>query len=308
MTQSMDTWLEDPNDPGTYIFRNIYLSEGQVHSGYVPPYDPPPTTLNWGTVGERFYEAGVDQGVLYLEGISGVAWSGLISISDSPSGGEAMPYYIDGIKYANRSAPEEWGATLEAYTYPEEFAICDGSSEIANGLFITRQRRKSFGLSYRTRIGNDVDGENHGYKLHIVYNAQANPTERSYASFSDNSEATTFSWTLTARPEKFQDPAFGLKYGSHLVLDSRHVYPWAMQAVEKVLYGDGDSEARLPTPQELLDLFVDNALLRVTDNGDGTWTAVGPDEAITMLSDTEFQINWPSAIPITDKSYIISSL
>lgn len=241
------------------------------------------TKLIWGTVGERFYETGVDRGVLYLDGLSGVPWNGLISVSESPSGGEAQPRYLDGIKYANSSAIEEFNATIEAYTYPEEFAVCDGTTYMAQGLFITQQQRQSFGLSYRTKIGNDIDAADHAYKLHIVYNAQANPAERAYSTTSDDPEASTFSWDITTRPVKFSDPAFGVKYGAHLVLDSRVVYPWAMEAVEKVLYGDENNNARLPSPQELLTLFVDNALLKITDNGDGTWTADGPDSIITIL-------------------------
>jgi hypothetical protein len=242
------------------------------------------TKLIWGNVGTRFYETGVDRGVLYLGGdTTGVPWNGLISVSESPSGGDAKPYYLDGIKYANSNSAEEFEATLEAYTYPEEFAVCDGTTYMAQGLFITQQQRRSFGLSYRTLIGNDIDAADHAYKLHIIYNAQANPASRDYATNSDDPEAMTFSWDITTRPVKFQDPAFGVKYGAHLVLDSRVVYPWAMKAVEDVLYGTADTAARLPSPQELLDLFVDNALLKITDNGDGTWTADGPDTIIEFL-------------------------
>lgn len=307
MTQSMDNWLEDPNDPGTFIFRQITIPDNMVQTGYVPPYNLPRTNLVWGSVGERFFEAGIDRGVLYPTDMPGVVWNGLVSVSDSPSGGEAVPYYIDGRKYASPSAPEEWEATLEAYTYPDEFMLCDGSASIANGLYLTQQARKSFGLSYRTRIGNDVDGTNHGYQLHIVYNAQAAPTEKAYSTFSDETEVATFSWGLTARPKRFEDPFFGVKYGAHLILDSRRVYPWALEAIERVLYGTADVKAKLPEPNELLALMVDNALLKITDNGDGTWTAVGPDEAIVMLTSDEFQITWPSAVPIDNKSYTISS-
>lgn len=266
------------------------------------------TKLIWGTVGERFYETGVDRGVLYLDGASGVPWNGLISVSESPSGGEAKPYYQDGFKYANSAAPEEFNASIEAYTYPDEFAVCDGTSAMANGLYITQQQRKSFGLSYRTRVGNDVSNIDHGYKIHIIYNAQANPSEKSYSTSSDDPEASTFSWDISTRQTKFEDPSFGVKYGSHLILDSRIIYPWAMEIIEKTLYGDATTEPSLPDPQTLLSLFVDNALLKITDNGDGTWTAVGPDEAITMLNDDTFEINWPSAVMLDEYNYTISSL
>lgn len=258
------------------------------------------TKLIWGTVGERFYETGVDRGVLYLDGVSGVPWNGLISVSEAPSGGAATPYYLDGIKYANSSSMEEYAATLEAYAYPDEFGLCDGTEYMANGLFITQQRRKSFGLAYRTRVGNDIDSTDHGYKLHIVYNAQADPSAKSYTTTSDDPGAATFSWAISTRPIKFSDPSFGVKYGSHLVLDSRVIYPWAMLAIENVLYGDAENEPRLPTPQEILTIFVENALLQILDNGDGTWTATGPDQAIVLVSTTEAFVLDSSAYPLAE--------
>jgi hypothetical protein len=263
--------------------------------------------LIWGNPGERYFEAGVDRGVLYLPGEEGVAWNGLISVSESPSGGEAEPYYLDGVKYANRASTEEFAASIEAYTYPDEFAVCDGTASLeqeTRGLFATQQKRKPFGLSYRTRVGNDGDSTDHAYKIHIVYNAMANPSERNYQTLSDEAEAMPFSWDITATPM----PIPGLYYSAHLMVDSRNAYPWAIAAIEKVLYGSEDTPPTLPTPQELIDLFVENALLKITDNGDGTWTADGPSEILTMLSATEFQISWPSANYIDSSSYTISSL
>lgn len=318
------------------------------------------TKLSWGTVGERFYETGTDHGVLYLDGI-GVAWNGLISVTESPSGGDPTPYYLDGVKYLNHSNPEEFEATIEAYTYPDEFMACDGSSQLANGLRITQQRRKSFGMVYRTKIGNDLDGADHAYKLHVIYNAMATPSSSNYKTTSDSPDLLTFSWKIGTKPQKFDDLAFGTMYGSHLVIDSRVTYPWAMEAVENVLFGTDTMAATLPNPTDLLKLFVDNALLKVIDNGDGTWTATGPDEAFAfvqhpaaitvdpadegmftiseadmiedptdpgtfthpmygLVEDTsdpgtylddpleEFQITWPSAIPIDTNSYTLSSL
>lgn len=311
MAQLKPTLVEDPNDPGTYLIQNmasVVDSGSGTGTGYNPGAISHPTVINWGNSGDRFYETGIDRGVLYLENEPGIAWSGLIGVSESPDGGEAVPYYIDGVKYVNDVAPEEFKATIEAYTYPDEFALCDGSASMAQGLFIEQQRRRSFGLSYRTRIGNDIDGIDHGYKIHIVYNAQVDPTERTYDTISDDAEAMTFSWDISTRPVKFQDDAFGVKYGSHLVLDSRKVYPWALEAIEKILYGFENTAAALPNPQSLLAIFVDNALLQIIDNGDGTWTATGPDAAITMLDATTFQIDWPSAIMLDEESYLISSL
>jgi hypothetical protein len=266
------------------------------------------TELTWGNYGERYFETGVDRGVLYIPGEDGVAWNGLVSVNESPDGGESTPYYIDGVKYANRSAPEEYKATIEAYTYPDEFARCDGSASIdqeSKGLLATQQGRKPFGFSYRTRLGNDDLATNFGYKIHIVYNALAAPSEKSYQSTSDEPEALSFSWAITTTPIIVSSSG---AYGSHLVIDTKTTWPWVVEALEQLLYGTEDTPPTLPTPQELIDLFVDNALLKITDNGDGTWTAEGPDEIITMLNSTEFQIAWPSAEFIDSQSYTISSL
>jgi hypothetical protein len=265
------------------------------------------TKLTWGNLGERFYEAGTDRGVLYIDGV-GYAWNGLVSVDQSPSGGDPESFYLDGIPYVMASAPEEFKGSIEAYTYPSAFAACDGSEEIAQGLYISQQARKPFGFSYRTLVGNDVDELDHAYKIHIVYEAMAGPAKQRHTTLGDKTDPSTFTWDIVTRALKFEDPAFGIKYGAHLTLDSREVYPWAMQAVEEVLYGNDENDPRLPSPSELLALFVDNALLKIFDNGDGTWTAEGPDSIISMLDSTTFQIDWPSAVMIDDVSYKLSSL
>jgi hypothetical protein len=265
------------------------------------------TKLSWGALGERFYEAGTDKGVLYVDGI-GHAWNGLISVDQSPSGGEPEMYYLDGIPYVAETSPEEFKGSIEAYTYPQAFMACDGSQELAQGLYISQQDRKSFGLSYRTLVGNDIDELEHAYKIHIIYQALASPAQQKHATLGDRTDPTSFTWGIRTRPVKFEDDAFGVKYGAHITLDSREVYPWAMAAVEDVLYGTDTTAPRLPTPQELLKLFIDNALLKVIDNGDGTFTVTGPDEAISMLNANTFQINWPSAIMLDEDTYTISSL
>jgi hypothetical protein len=265
------------------------------------------TKLIWDAVGERFYEAGTNQGVVYIDGV-GYPWNGLVSVDQSPSGGEPEYYYQDGIPYVSETSPEEFKGTIEAFTYPNAFMACDGSQEIAQGLYISQQERKPFGLSYRTLIGNDVDELDHGFKIHIVYNCTASPPQQTYSTLNDNTEPMTFSWGITTRPVKFEDAAFGVKYGAHLTLDSREVYPWAMQAVMDVLYGTDTTEPRLPTPAELLALFIDNALLKITDNGDGTWTAEGPDSIISALNADEFKIDWPSVVVLDEDTVQISSL
>lgn len=307
MSQTTSILVEDPNDPGTYLIQNMNTTDPDAPD-YYPIPKPFPTKIVWDATGRRLYEAGVDRGVLYVKDKPGVPWNGLISVDENPTGGEAVPYYYDGFKYANPSALEEWEADLEAFTYPEEFGYCDGTESMANGLFITQQRRNSFGLSYRTLIGNDIEGVSHGYRIHIVYDVQAEPTQRSYSTIDDDAEASTFNWHLTARPRKFQDPAFGVKFGAHLILDSTKIYPWTMRAVEEVLYGIDSVDPVLPSPQELLAIFENNTLLHVIDNGDGTWTAVGPESAIKMVSADEFTIDWPSVTIVDDDTYTISSL
>lgn len=209
----------------------------------------------WDKTGERLYETGVKQGVLYphSEGAYplGVAWNGLISVTESPSGAESTPIYADDIKYLNLMSAEEFGATIEAYTYPEEFTACDGTSELAAGVSIGQQKRNSFGLSYRTTLGNDTEGESYGYKLHIIYGAQAAPSEKAYASINDSPEAITFSWELTTTPVNVANN----KPTATLVIDSTKVASEKLTALEKILYGDEDVNPRLPLPDEIATIF-----------------------------------------------------
>ena len=215
----------------------------------------------WDKIGERYYETGVKQGVLYpiqSDGkyTKGVAWNGLTAVTESPSGAEATPMYADDIKYLNLISNEEFGCTIEAYTYPDEFAECDGSAALATGVMIGQQKRKIFGLSYRTAFGNDVDGTDHGYKLHLVYGCLAAPSEKAYATINDSPEAITFSWEVTTTPVSVT----GLKPTSQITIDSTKVTPEKLTALEDILYGkDGESgtatEPRLPLPDEIAALF-----------------------------------------------------
>ena len=209
------------------------------------------TRLSWAATGERFYETGVDRGVLYVGLEPGVAWTGLISVSETPTGGEPRPFYQDGIKYLNLAAAEEFAATINAFSAPKEFAPCDGISSVQNGLFATQQPRKAFGLSYRTNIGNDVDGQNHGYKIHLVYNALAGPSERTNATMGAEVQPTTLTWQITTLPPSLT----GRKPTAHFVIDSRYALPSLLIDVEDILYGNETSEARLPTVSELVDMF-----------------------------------------------------
>lgn len=207
--------------------------------------------LIWDVVGDRLYETGVRQGVLYPMSNGtypkGVAWNGLTAITESPSGAEPTPLYADDIKYLNLLSAEEYAATVEAYTYPDEFAECDGSATLASGVTIGQQPRKTFGLCYRTVLGNDTENDNHGYKLHIIYGAMAAPSEKAYASINDSPEAITFSWELSTTPVNVT----GFKPTASITIDSTKVAEGKMAALEKILYGDGDTEARLPLPDEI---------------------------------------------------------
>ncbi len=220
--------------------------------------------LTWDNTGERFYETGVKKGVLYKQGSSGtypkgVAWNGLTAVTESPSGAEATALYADDIKYLNLMSVEEFGATVEAYTYPDEFAECDGSASIATGVSIGQQKRKTFGMSYVTVLGNDTDGNDYGYKIHIIYGAKAAPSEKAYATINDSPEAITLSWELTTTPVSVS----GFQPTASLTIDSTKVPEAKLAALEKILYGvDADSEnsveaaePRLPLPDEIAEII-----------------------------------------------------
>ncbi len=218
--------------------------------------------LVWDKVGERFYETGVDHGVLYpiqANGsyTKGVAWNGLSAVTESPSGAEPSPIYADNIKYLNMMSAEDFGGTIEAYTSPDEFAECDGSIEVAPGAFAGQQSRKVFGLSYRTIIGNDIDSNDHGYKLHLVYGCLASVSEKAYSSINDSPEAIAMSWDFSTTPVEITKSVEGkkLKPTAILTLDSTKVNSEKMKALEKILYGDEEAEPRLPLPDEVITLL-----------------------------------------------------
>ena len=212
--------------------------------------------LVWDQSGQRFYETGVKMGVLYVQDSSGaypkgVAWNGLTAVNEAPSGAEATPLYADDIKYLNLRSAEEFGATIEAYTYPEEFEACDGSAELAPGVKIGQQARNAFGLCYRTVVGNDIAGNDFGYKLHIIYGATAAPSEKAYATINDSPEAITFSWEVSCTPVEVA----GFKPTASLVIDSTKVEKEKLAALEAKLYGGESSEAMLPLPAEIAEIF-----------------------------------------------------
>ncbi len=207
--------------------------------------------LTWDASGERLYETGVKQGVLYVMNSNsygnGVAWNGLTAITESPSGAESTPLYADDIKYLDLRSTEEFGATIEAYTYPDEFAACDGSASLADGVSIGQQARKMFGLCYRTTVGNDTDGTDHGYKLHLIYGATASPSEKAYETINDSPEAITFSWEITTTPVSVT----GFKPTASITIDSTKADPTCLAALEEKLYGGESTEPTLPLPDEV---------------------------------------------------------
>ncbi len=215
-----------------------------------------PNKIEWDKTGERLFETGIDHGVLYPQAAGGtypkgVAWNGLTAVTESPSGAEPTPLYADNIKYLNLMSVEEFGFTIEAYMYPDEFAECNGEGSLVQGVTIGQQKRKAFGMSYRTLIGNDVDGDSHGYKLHLIYGALAAPSEMARNTVNDNPEAATMSWECSTTPvtvDKF-------KPTSHIIIDSTKVDPTKLAALEKKLYGDNAAEAALPLPNEVAEIM-----------------------------------------------------
>lgn len=212
----------------------------------------------WDQTGERLYETGVNHGVLYIptSGIysKGVAWNGLTAVTESPSGAETTALYADDIKYLNLMSAEDFACTIEAYTYPDEFAECDGSASLANGVNIGQQPRKTFGLCYRTTIGNDTDSNAHGYKLHMVYGCLAAPSEKAYSTINDSPEAMTFSWEVSTTPVNVT----GHKPTALLTIDSTKANPAKLAALEDILYGKDQVEPRLPLPDEIATLMAND--------------------------------------------------
>lgn len=211
----------------------------------------------WDAAGEKLYETGVDRGVLYPQKAdgtydNGVGWNGLTAVNQSPSGGDTNDLYADNIKYLSLRAAEDYGATIEAYTYPDEFMECDGSKEIAPGVYAGQQSRKPFGFSYRTLIGNDTEGDAHGYKLHLVYNATVSPSEKSYGTVNDSPDAINFSWEVSTTPVPV---GTGYKPTAHIEIDSTKADATKLTALENLLYGAENTEPTLPNPATVISMM-----------------------------------------------------
>ena len=237
--------------------------------------------LNWDAVGERLYETGVDHGVIYPMGEAtienpsgyqeGVAWNGLTAVNESPSGAEATPLYADNIKYLNLYSAEDFGGTIESYMYPDEFAECNGEGELATGVRIAQQQRKKFGFSYRTLVGNDTQGNEYGEKIHIVYGAQASPSETANSSVNDSPEAVTFSHEFTTTPINVT----GAKPTAHLEIDVKKISDAAKTAIENALYGTASTAPRILTPDEVKDIITDNPVTPASTTPEQTQNPVG---------------------------------
>lgn len=212
--------------------------------------------LVWDETGERLYETGIKKGVLYLRDetgkySTGVAWNGLTGVTESPSGAESTPLYADDIKYLNLVSAEEFAATIEAYMYPDEFTKCDGSAELAKGVYVGQQNRETFGLCYRTTLGNDVKSNDYGYKLHLIYGAMATPSEKAYSTVNESPEAITFSWEVSTTPVSVA----GMKPTALITIDSTKCDASKLEALEAILYGSESAAARLPLPDEIKTLM-----------------------------------------------------
>lgn len=263
--------------------------------------------IQWDQVGNRFFEAGVDRGVLFIDDNPGVPWDGLTQVQISPDSTEVKQFYLDGFNYLNSPGKESFKATINAFYSPPEFDQCDGTLALVEGFYATSQKRKPFGLSYRSKIGNDVDGLDHGYKLHIIYNAQAAPVERNYNTLGEQVEASTLSWSLVAKPVRIA----GAAPTAHFVVDSTKIVPEALIALEDQLYGSDNVTSSLPTIADLLQLIHTYSILNVVDNGDGTFTvsapAGGPGGTVNRIDDVTYNITSDTITFIDDDSYTISS-
>jgi hypothetical protein len=245
--------------------------------------------LSWSGANDRVYEVGVDQGVLYVGSDPGVPWVGLIAINEKSSGGTAKGHYQDGVKYLNVPPREEYQATINAYTAPPEFSACDGTGVAGGGMFVLQQPRREFGLSYRTMIGNALDGPDHGYKLHFIYNALTEPTQRDYNTLGAQVEPGVIAWDITTTPVRFGTN----RPTAHYMVDSRYADPARLAVLEDVMYGTASEPARMPDPAEIY-VILNGAMgddIIIIDNGDGTWTAIGADEYVQDNGDGTFVIS-----------------
>lgn len=254
--------------------------------------------ISWDDADRRYFSTGIDRGVLYPSDEIGVAWNGLVSVNEAPSGSDSSSIFYDGSKIFTTQGVEGFSGTIQAYTYPREFQSVDGNVD-----FLTGQGMDSFGFSYRTIVANGVDDFPTRHLIHLVYNAKVSSTQRSNQSSTNTPGANLFSWNFVTASIKM-----GNREGSHLVIDTGMASPEALSELEDLLYGTDTSLPNLPSPDDVIDIFQRHSLLKITDHGDGTWTAEGPDHIVRMVTETMFEINWPSVIYIDSETYEVSSL
>lgn len=255
------------------------------------------STLSWGSVGTHNYQSGVDRGVLFPPSGSGVPWNGLISVSEDDDF-DTIVNEQDGHSYISKQLLGSYSALIEAFSYPVEFENHDGMSKN-----VSHQSRTPFGFSYRTLLGNDIDSSL-GYQIHIIYNALAAPASKSYSSDAEQTDVITFGWNISTKPVKID----GVSPSAHYIIDSTKAYPWVLSQIEGILYGTEVTNSRLPTLEELFEVFEAGAILKITNHDDGSWTAEGPDDVVTMTDATSFMIDWPSVIYLSEDTYRVSSL
>jgi hypothetical protein len=259
--------------------------------------------LVWDQVGDRLYETGISKGVLYKDDGYGVAWNGLTSIQEDIST-EAEPIYFDGVKFNDVITIGDFTANLRAFTYPDEFLKYEGTLKDQTGFYVMNQPQSRFGLSYQTKIGDDIDGIESGYKIHVLYNLTAVPAQRVYETLGEEVDPLEFEWSLTAIPEEIEN----FRPTAHVIFNSREIDPNLLQDIEDILYGDEENDSRLPSLKGLATFIRKWDRLIITDNGDGTWTAEsGVEGIITMLDSTTFQIVSDTATYLDADTYTISS-
>lgn len=302
-------FLEGMQPNSTHVFRVRGVGEfgvsewSEVSFTTNAPDEPEPETarIKWNDAGQRFFENGIDRGVLYLTDGSGVAWNGLTGLDEDLGDESTEPFYMDGEKYHDAVMMGDFAGSLRALMYPDEFLQFEGYGTIGQGVYADDQAVNIFALSYRTLIGNDTQGDNMGYKLHIVYNLSAYPDAKVHGTASDSPSLTEFGWNITSVPVHIS----GHRPTAHIILDSRYMNSFVLRGIEDILYGDGTVQARLPSISELIE-FIDNfTFIQIFDNGDGTWTARGPDALIEMMDATTFMIAEANATFLDEDTYTI---
>lgn len=259
------------------------------------------TKILWNQPNESKFETGIDRGVLYVDGMIGVPWHGLIGFVESPVGGEARSYYLDGVKYLNVSDSEELEGTIEAFYCPKEFYHCDGIAEPSIGVNSWQQYRKSFGFSFRTKVGNDSSGSDFSYKIHLVYNALATPTERTYSTVTDTSDPNTLSWSITTKalPVPYLAPT------AHITIDLDKASAYGISILEDILYGTNLTDPRIPSPSEVIAIFSYDLDLVVVENVDGSFEVTGPSNKVSMFDIDQFQITSEAVDILDDGEFLI---